>query len=173
MKKLQEYIIPFSTLKEGLHEFVYEIDDRFFEYFENPDIKGGKLTVNISLQKSNTFLELEFQISGTIKTVCDRCLDVFNAEVQVKEVLFFRFGEEYTELQDNVIIIPREEKIVNVSQYIYEYAALNLPIKRVHPADKDGKSLCNPEMLKILMKFSVESKKEKDPIWESLKDMIN
>lgn len=172
MKKLQEYLIPFSTLREGLHEFVFEVDNRFFENFENPDIKGGNLKVNVSVQKNTTFFELGFHISGTIKIICDRCLDEFDSVVQTVEILFVRFGEDFTELQDNVIIIPREEKSINVAQYIYEYSALKIPIKKIHP-DKDGKSLCNPEMLKILNKYSIVSNENKNTIWDSLKDLIN
>jgi uncharacterized metal-binding protein YceD (DUF177 family) len=88
------------------------------------------------------------------------------------EVLYVRFGEDYTELEDNVIVIPREDNRINVSQYIYEFAILNLPIKRVHPLGKNGEPDCDPEMLDILKKHSTEMKGT-NQIWDDLKNMIN
>ena len=173
VKKLQDYIIPFGSMKEGMHEFIFEIDDQFFEHFENPEITGGKLKVIIRMQKSNTFLELIFNLEGSIKTICDRCLEEYYAGVVAEEVLYFRFGENFTELQDNVVIIPREENRIDVAQYIYEYAVLNLPVKKVHPDDENGKSQCNPDMINLLEKHTPEPKIKNDPVWDRLKDLIN
>jgi uncharacterized protein len=165
VKKLQDYNIPFSGLKEGMHEFLFTVDNSFFEYFENPDVHGGNLKVDISLTKKNSFMELVFSLRGTLRITCDRCLDEFDTVVDAKELLYVRFGEDYTELEDNVIIIPREDNRINVSQYIYEFAILNLPLKKVHPMGENGEPECNPEMLAILKKHSTELKGT-NQIWD-------
>ena len=39
MNNLKEYLIPFVGLKEGKHQFDYQIDDSFFEHFEFDEYK--------------------------------------------------------------------------------------------------------------------------------------
>jgi uncharacterized metal-binding protein YceD (DUF177 family) len=50
---------------------------------------------------------------------------------------------------------------------------LALPIKRVHPLDKNGKSMCDPAMLKELEELIIEEEKENDPRWDELKKLMN
>ena len=171
MKKQKDYIIPFSNLKEGLHEFVFEADDQFFELFENPDIPGGKIQSLVKLQKYVTFMELDFFITGTVRTICDRCLDELNLEICTEEKLFIRFGEDFREIDNNIIVIPKEENRIDISQFIYEFTVLNFPVKRVHSVDENEKSACNPEMLDLLKRHSRESEILKDPVWNNLKNI--
>ncbi len=173
VKKVQDYLINFSILNEGLHAFDFEAGDSFFEDFGNPDIAGGNIKVHINFHKSNTCLEIDFYISGALKIACDRCLEVFSAEVDTIEKVFIRFGNEYNELEDNVLTIPHEETKIDVSRFIYEYAILCLPIKKVHPDATDGKPGCVEDMLRILDEYSGKKKKQPDPVWERLKDIVN
>jgi uncharacterized protein len=61
---------------------------------------------------------------------------------------------------------------LDLRQQIYEFIMLALPIKRVHPADKKGKSTCDPVMLKKLEELIIEEK-ENDPRWDELKKLMN
>ena len=173
VEKLQEYLIPFSVLKEGLHTFSFEAGDMFFARFSNTDVTGGDIKVLVNLQKNNTYLELEFLISGFLRITCDRCLDEFNSKIEANEKIYVRFGEEYCELEDNVIVIPFGDKKIDISQFIYEYSILSLPLRRIHPEDNDGKPACVGNMLEILEKHSEKKNKLPDPIWDSLKNIIN
>jgi len=51
MMKLKEYFIPFSGLKLGKHEFVYEIDNAFFESFEYQEFNGASIHVTAILER--------------------------------------------------------------------------------------------------------------------------
>lgn len=176
VKVMDKYEIPIHGLKEGIHTYGFEIKTGFFEYFENPDLPGGNLNMNLTLHKKSEFLELAFHFNGSLYLVCDRCLEVFNYEVVVTDKIFVRFGNKFEEMDDNVITIPREESRFNIAQYIYEFAALSVPYKKVHPNTENGGSGCNPEMIKRLNELRVEEKNltndNVDPRWDKLKNLI-
>ena len=81
--------------------------------------------------------------------------------------MIVKFGDSYYEESDEVVVIPETEHKLNVSQYIYEFINLLLPIKRVHPNDEQGMSKCNPEILDRLK--SAEEDETTDPRWDVLK----
>ena len=175
MKVLDEYDIPIHGLKEGIQTFWFEIKTDFFEHFENPDLPGGNLNLNLTLHKRSQFLELDFNIKGSLNLICDRCLEVFDNKVEIENKLLVRFGNKFEELDDNIIVIPKEYSRFNIAQYIYEFAVLSVPYKKVHPDDEKGDSGCNPEMIKILNELRVEEKKitndNIDPRWDKLKNL--
>ncbi len=78
------------------------------------------------------------------------------------------YGETYEEISAEIVTIPKTESNIDLSQYIYEYINLMLPIKKVHPDDEDGNSTCNKEMTDRLNKYSEQ---KSDPRWDALKDI--
>jgi uncharacterized metal-binding protein YceD (DUF177 family) len=128
--------------------------------------------VSLVLQKSFQVIELEFNISGFMELNCDRCNEVYSQEVSRNEKLYIRFGEKFEELDDNIIVIPRNESHINVAQYIFEIIALSLPYRKIHPDLEDGTSGCNPNTIKILQELNGLSDTEiveTDPRWDKLK----
>ena len=51
MKPLKEFEIPFVGLKIGKHNFEYQIDNKFFEYFEYEEFNDVNVDVNLELDK--------------------------------------------------------------------------------------------------------------------------
>lgn len=172
VKWMDEYMIPFYSLKEGIHNFSFEAGNKFFEHFDNPDIRGGNINVDLSFNKKSGFLELNFKIQGFLIVICDRCLENFKYSIITEETLYVRFGDEAEEETDNVIIIPREETRINVAQYIYEFSALSLPVQKIHPVINDI-SGCNKEMLKKLEEHQNKESENIDPRWEELLKLRN
>jgi len=70
-----------------------------------------------------------------------------------------------------MITMPADEFHFDLSQFFYEYIHLALPIKRVHPDDKEGRSTCDPEMIKKLQEHVIEDKNSTDPRWDGLKKL--
>ena len=179
MSLMDNYVIPLHGLKEGLHEYKFEAKNAFFESFDNSDVSGGDLEVELNLNKKSQFLELDFIIKGTLQVVCDRCLDEYDQEINATVVLFVRFGDDFEEISDDIIVIPRDAIRISVAQYIYEFAVLALPIQKIHPDKKNGESSCNADMIKKLAEhsgnksFSNEEdagdSDDIDPRWELLK----
>jgi uncharacterized metal-binding protein YceD (DUF177 family) len=178
MNYLSKYEIAFKGLKEGIHLFDYELDDRFFDEFENSEVKRGKLNAEVKLTKQSTLLILEFSVKGFVELVCDRCLDFYNQKISIKSKLFVKFGLDAQELSDDVIVLTQDDHQINVSHDLYELVVLGLPIKHVHPTDKKGNSECDPEMIAKLNEYLIEEEthETEEPIderWNELKRLIN
>lgn len=172
MSLIDDYLIPFYGLKEGKYDYEFEAGSKFFEFFENPEIHGGDLKIDLRLYRKASFLELKFRIKGTLNVTCDRCLEDFDHEINSKNELYIRFGDNFEEISDSIIVIPREETRINVAQYIYEFSILALPLQKVHPEDERGNPACNREMIDKLSKMAPnEADQESDPRWDALKNL--
>jgi uncharacterized protein len=170
---MKRYSIPIRGIGLGKHEFNFKIDSRFFQYFENSEIKEGNLTGNVMVDKKPQVIELNFLIRGVVNIACDRCLEYFDFPVQYSSTVYAKFGNETDKVTDDIIIISNTDQEINVSQLLYDFICLSLPYRRIHPNDKNGESLCNKEMLSILKDFLVrnETKKDRDPRWTELKKL--
>jgi len=62
LKSLQQYSIPFTGLKLGVHNFEFEVNDAFFGEFEYSLVKSGSLKVELELDKQETMMFLHFYI---------------------------------------------------------------------------------------------------------------
>ncbi len=174
MKVGNQYIIPFKGLKEGKHDFSFQINKLFFEEYAELNITGGSLVVNITLTKKSTFLVLNTIIEGQIELICDRCLETFSNKLDFEGQLFVKFKEEPEEPDDQVIFLHPNEDVLDLNQYLYDCIGLNIPIQKVHP-EINGKSGCNQEMISLINKHTTKKieKEEKDPRWSKLRDLLN
>jgi uncharacterized metal-binding protein YceD (DUF177 family) len=164
---MKEYVVRFSGLKDGTHNFTFEIGKPFFEHFEYGEIKKGVLRADCEMEKQERMLIFNFSIHGTIEVNCDRCNELFDLPVEGNEQLIVKFGSEELEEDDTLVVIPDTAYEIDLSHYLYEIIHLLLPARRVHGEDEGGKSLCNPETLKRLDSLAEEEKT--DPRWDALK----
>ena len=177
MLNRKEYIIPFVGLSLGEHIYEYQIDGKFFDDFEFSEIHESDISLKISLLKQSSMMVLMFDIKGTVAVECDRCTDTFNLPIEGTYKLIVKVGGADTgNDDDDIITIAANDYELDLTQYIYEYISLSLPIKRVHPDNKKGESTCNKEMLKKLSTFLTEEEKETDepttdPRWDGLKNI--
>ena len=175
MQARKEYIIQFVGLSLGEHKFEFEVTDKFFENLEFSEIKKANIHVDLNLLKQSQMMVLEFEISGTVNALCDLCASEFDLPIEGNYKLIVKVGGSDTGNEDDdIITVAANEHELDLSTYLYEYIALSLPIKRVHPADKDGNSTCDMETLKKLEELIIEEEKEEeetDPRWNGLKDI--
>jgi uncharacterized protein len=167
------YTISYSGLKEGHHSFDFKIDRKFFEKFEESEIKEGSLFAAIELIKRTTHLDLRITITGTVLVCCDRCLGMFLYPLESTNKLLVKLGSSVGEDDPDIISMPSEEHEIDLQQHFYEYIYLALPIKRVHPDDENGNSTCDPEMLRKLSEHIVEEEDDTDPRWDELRKLMN
>ncbi|MDO5104263.1 DUF177 domain-containing protein [Capnocytophaga sp.] len=174
MKKLKEYNISFAGLKQGEHQFVYEIDAHFLSLFGFDEVNAIKQIVAVLLNKKTTLLELHFKNEGIVNVNCDLSNEPFDMKVQGSLDLVVKFGEEFNDENEELLILPYGESQVNVAQYIYELIVLSIPAKRVHPEVANG--TLHSEILDRLEaltpKENFQESDEIDPRWESLKKII-
>ncbi|MGQ3677305.1 YceD family protein [Tenacibaculum discolor] len=175
MKDLKQFNIPFVGLKEGSHLFEYQIDKTFFEAFQFDEFNNANVKADITLVKKSTLLELSFDISGTVNIPCDITNELFDLPINGNLNLVVKFGPEFNDEHDEILILPHEAYQVNVSQYIYELIVLSVPSKRIHPDVVDGTmqsdALRKLEELRINEEKTVEEEST-DPRWDKLKDLL-
>jgi DUF177 domain-containing protein len=165
------YSIPLAGLKEGRYTYNFEIGDDFFEAFEGSEIKKGKLVAEVMLERRSTHIQLDIVIKGKAEVVCDRCLEKFYMPLSCANRLFVKQGKQWEEADPDMITIPLDENEIDLSQFFYEYIHLALPIKRIHPEDKNGRSSCDPEMIRRLEHHLVAGEHISDPRWDELKKL--
>lgn len=175
MTKHKEFAIPFSGLKQGKHEFEYKIKNEFFESFEYDDINGADISLRVTLNKMSTMLELEMHAKGTVNVNCDITNEPFDQKITSSLELVVKFGDEYNDENDEILIVPHGEHQINISQYVYEMLVLAIPQKRVHPGVEDG--TLESEVIDKLEELQPKEVKENkgnntDPRWDALKKLL-
>ncbi|NNK81542.1 MAG: DUF177 domain-containing protein [Flavobacteriaceae bacterium] len=175
MKQFKAFTIKFVGLKEGEHCFEYKIGKTFFEDFKYDEYNDANILAKATLNKKTTLLELIFDVKGTVNVNCDVSNEPFNLEVENQFNLVVKFGNEYNDENDEILIIPHAEYEINIAQYFYELIVLSVPTKRVHPGVEDGS--LESDILKKLEELSPkethENKKEEiDPRWNKLKKLL-
>lgn len=175
MDRLKDYSIPFKGLGEGHHLFEYEIGSSFFALFEQALLEEGDIKAKVELLKNDVLLTLDFSVKGQVTTICDNCLETLVLPVENKSRVYVKFGEEYDEPTEEIIVLPREAYELNVAQLLYEFICVTLPIRHVHPNDVKGHPTCDPEMLNRLDEYLVEQSDDdenEDPRWDELKKLL-
>jgi uncharacterized metal-binding protein YceD (DUF177 family) len=167
------YTILLSGLKEGHHTTDFEIDKKFFEKFEESEVKEGSLIANIEIDKRTTHIDLIIRVSGSVIVSCDRCLEMFSLPLDSENRLLVKFGKSIDDIDPDVISVSVDEHELDLQQQLYEFIMLALPLKRVHPVNKKGNSTCDPVMLKKLEELIIEEEKEIDPRWDELRKLMN
>ena len=177
MKPLKAYDIQFVGLKLGKHIYDYEINQTFFEYFEFDEFNTINVNLNIHLEKKTTLLELNFFGNGSVNINCDVSNEPYNQPINFNFNLVVKFGQEYNNENDSILIIPHGSYEINIAQYIYELIVLSIPQKRIHPGVEDG--TLNSEILRKLEDLSPNddlkgesSSNDVDPRWNKLKKLL-
>ena len=170
----KEYHIPFTGLKAGQHQFSYKVNNEFFEHFGYRDFNHTNLSINAIFTKNPTIMELDLSSKGTVNVNCDVTGEPFDMEVSGDLHLVIKFGDEYEEVDEELLIIPHGEIVIDASQFIYEMIVLSVPQKRTHPGVEDG--TLQSDILDKLVSLQPKEEKieenETDPRWDKLKDLL-
>lgn len=175
MASRREYDIAFVGLKPGIHEFDYEISDKFFETFQQQDFTDCHAQVKLLLDKKSSFMQLKFEIGGNLMVTCDRCnsdlkldlWDEFNITVKMVEEPDLMNEEEG---DPDVFYISRGESHINVENWLYEFINLSIPMHKTCGFDQADGPQCNREALKMLDQLEGDKpvKPDVNPIWKGL-----
>ena len=133
MKELREFSVHLANLKQPVYQFVYEIDDAFFDAFESTLVQSGKLNVRVEMNNLAHSLDFKFQIEGHIKLTCDVSLEDFDYPIKTDNHLIIKFGQEEKDISEEIIVIPEDSGTFNLASYIYEFIGIEVPYKKVHP----------------------------------------
>ncbi|WP_114783272.1 YceD family protein [Botryobacter ruber] len=133
MKKLRDYEIGIAKLSNKKHYYEFEMDDSFFDLFGREIILGGNLLAKVELDKTESLLTFHFDIKGHVKLTCDRSLEEFDQPIDIQETFRMKFGPEDAEIDDDIWQIAYDTQQINVAQHLYDFVALSLPMKKLHP----------------------------------------
>jgi len=142
----EDFIIPLNGLPAGETKVSKHAGKEFFEAFENPEILNADISVDILLRKSGRRIDVDCCLKGSITVPCDRCLEDLTLPVDTTAQLRVQpEDEDGDEEGREAIHADMTTSTLDLSQAIYDYACLSIPIQHVHP---DGQ--CNPETVKYL-----------------------
>ena len=169
MDKFRNYDVAFTGLKNGKHEFKFEVEQSFFDLFETEqEFTNAHINVDVALEKHTTFLDLEVTISGKVDLICDITAEEFSHLINNSIKILVKFGEEYDDSNEEIITIPHGDSAFNIAQIIYEAVMLSIPMKKISPN-------VNDEDIELIEKFSPKIEEDKehevDPRWEALKKL--
>lgn len=180
MKDLKDFDISFRGLKDGLHQFEYEIEKEFFDFFNYDEFYNSTVKVILSFLKKPTMFELNFNCNGWVEVNCDVTSELFQQPIKSSIDLIVNFGDEFNDENEDLLIIPHSEFKLNIAQYIYEAIVLSVPIKRIHPGVNDGtlESIVLDKLKELEIKIEEEQQeddthKDIDPRWDKLKEYTN
>jgi uncharacterized metal-binding protein YceD (DUF177 family) len=133
MKVLEAYQIPIISLEDKAYQYTFSGDDAFFAAFEQDWVEKGKFNVTVDLTKSALMIQIQLQITGSLELTCDRSLERFDSPIAVNEKLIFKYSDHNEDMGDNLFLLDRKEPKLNLSQDIFDFIALEVPMKKLHP----------------------------------------
>jgi len=170
---LKDFKVNIIGLSKNVHLFNFELKDGFFERYGKEVLSEGDFNAAVSLDKRETFIEVDFKITGYAKLICDRSLEPFDHTLKIDRKVIFKYGEEPQEISDEIVIITRDQDILDLGQFMYEFIVLSIPIKKLHPDLTNDEEDEDDTDVKIIYSTSTENEKEEvvDPRWEKLKKL--
>jgi uncharacterized metal-binding protein YceD (DUF177 family) len=176
MSGLSKYCIEIINLKNQDYEYEFKVDPAFFSQFEESEIENGSLICFITLHKAESFIETNFRIQGKVELICDRSLEKFEHPIRENRKMVFKFGDEDKEIDDEVEMISRNRQRIDMSQYLYEFISMGIPMKKLHPKYSNEYIDDNEQLFYSSAEENsqVENNEEEiDPRWEALKKLRN
>ena len=105
------------------------------------------------VEKSGRFIGLDLDIEGSVTVTCDRCLGDLVLPVSVHPRFSVKFGQEPASAEGapaegdrEIVFLPETDTEMDLSQLVYDYVCISLPMSRVHPEGE-----CDPDTVKYLM----------------------
>lgn len=175
MKFLKQYSIPFTGLKNDLHEFDFEIDKRFFDEFDYSLVKDGELKVVVKLEKLEAMMILNFNIEGFLSLDCNLCLNNYPEKTIINERIIVKFDDDddLSQTTEEILVLSKSDYELDIAPLLYEYINLAVPINS--RCDNPGnEAFCDIEMVSKIERLSnTEKESQDDPRWEILKKIKN
>ena len=166
------YKIAHQGLKKQKHRFHYNLDDSFFKDLEYSQIQGAAITAAVDFDNTQEPYIIDIEIDGHCMSDCDKCAAIIPLKIRGDFRLYIKFtGQDSVVDADemDIIFISRDEPVIDMTQYLYEFVQLSMPIARTceKPFETD---LCDMEVGRILRNQNSETTQENiiDPRWSAL-----
>ncbi|GAA4463776.1 DUF177 domain-containing protein [Nibrella saemangeumensis] len=177
--ELRKYDINIFGLENKRYEFDFESGDKFFEAMDQQLIQKGAFKTHVTLDKSETMIQLNFHIVGQVELTCDRSLDTFDEPIDIRQKHVLKFSDHNEELTDEIELILRNTPVINVARYIFDFIGLSLPMKKLHPRfrEEEEQEADDETEGKLIYRSDAEQADDDqapiDPRWEALRKLNN
>jgi uncharacterized metal-binding protein YceD (DUF177 family) len=155
--KFDLYKVDLKGMRQDVQSVEYLLDNQFFTNIGGEDIQKGKVNVSLTVTRTGGVFSIAFHFTGNIVIPCDRCLDDMDYPIDTTARLIVKFGKDYSEESDEIVVIPETEGVINLAWFLYEFVALAIPIKHVHVPGK-----CNKQMSAKLKKHTAKLADDED-----------
>ena len=88
MSQKEDRIIRFSGLKPGKYAYDYTLTDEFFDEWKNDEIRGGKVKIDVEMERFEHMLMFTFTLKGEVTTMCDLVLPESAFEIDLSQWLY-------------------------------------------------------------------------------------
>jgi uncharacterized protein len=175
MGNSRDLVIKFAGLSNGAHRFDLKAGDAFFEQLEDSLIASGDVDVVLELVKKSSHLELHFKLAGEVSETCDRCAVDYRQPVSGEYRMFVKFAETFEEVDDELMTVPHGTYELDLSQMVYEFIGLSLPLRKVPCEENGDTTLCDRAVLERISESTAdnESNNPFKAVLGGLKDRLN
>lgn len=164
MEKLDSYKVNLKGMPSDTVSYQWRVDDDFFSAVQGPEVQHGSLDVALRVKRTSGAYELTFQLDGTVKVQCDRCMELMDLPIQTQCELRVKLGDDFSD-DGELVTIPYEDGTFNVAWNLYEMIALEIPLRHVHA---DGPCASQD----VEEASEAESQKPTDSRWDELKKLM-
>ena len=174
MKNSRVFEIAWQGLKLGEHELIFDLDDKFLMWkYPETEYKQLNVQIKVTFDKQVNFFMFHFNIDGSLVVPCDRCGEEFELSLWDEFDLLIKLNdvedEDQIEEEADVVFISRSETVLDISDWLYEFLMLSIPLQKIHPQDAKGNDTCNPDVLAFLKQSAEALEQEnKNTIWKGL-----
>lgn len=165
----EKYKIDLLKIKTS-EAYDFSINNSFFSLFEESTIKEGDLKVTVTIERSNNTFPTVIKSEGTVKVVCDRCLNLIDFPVQSEMEFVIKLSEQEKEDEDEIVYVSAHEAVFNTLQHIYDNIYLSLPIRKTCEAANIAEG-CDEKVIEKLERRD-DGEETTDPRWNKLKDLL-
>ena len=176
MNVLEAYQIPILSLEDKVYPYSFTGNDEFFAAFEQEWVQKGEFNAKATLDKSPTMIQVRLEIDGFLKLICDRSNEEFEFPIHLDEKIIYKYSDHNEDMGDNLFLLDRKSPKLDLSQDLFDFIALQVPMKKLHPRfvkpleeDVDGELIytTDPEDDKA------DQEPEMDPRWAALKKLTD
>lgn len=176
MEHTDLYKLNLKSLSQGTHEFAYTLTNDYFSQIESSEFLGGEVQVSVLVEKSGEVHKIELTYDGYVIASCDRCLGNVELDVYEERDIVVKYGAQYAE-EDDIIILPEREGVLDLQWMLYEDIVLSLPMQRMHEegdCDSSMMSLYSGMATDQIREVGDEVERDEDGIdqrWAALKKL--
>lgn len=146
MDHFVQYSIPLQGIGNGIHDYQFSIGNAFFNKFEDSLIKQGSFKVELTLDKRDDMLVLDFDVTGYLNTTCDRCTANIKLPISRFDQIIVKYRDEAT-ADTEIVYISSKAPELNVANMIHEVICLSIPIQHLYECEEDENPPCNQDIL--------------------------